>query len=122
MHLLLGVGGSEDAFRALNRTVAQVARTGDDLTIAVVENPDSEPDPAAIKERVEETVAEADVSASIEHLDGHAGSQLVERAETGEFDRLVLGGGQRSPMGKIEVGEIAEFVLLNSPITVTLIR
>ena len=122
MHLLLGVGGSEDAFRALDRTVAEVARTGDDLTVAVVENPDSEPEPAAIEERVRETVTEAGVSTSIEHLPGHAGSQLVEFAESGEFDRLVLGGGQRSPMGKIQVGEIAEFLLLNSPITVTLIR
>lgn len=122
MKLLLGIGGSDDAFRALERTVAEVARTGDDLTVAVVENEDSQPDLPAIERRVEEAVASADVSASVERVTGHAGSQLVEMAESGEFDRIVLGGGQRSPMGKIQVGEIAEFVLLNSPITVTLVR
>ena len=122
MKLLLGVGGSEDAFRAIERTVTEVARTGDDLTVAIVENDDADPDSAAIEERVDAALTDANVSASIEHLSGHAGSQLVEFAESGTFDRIVLGGGQRSPMGKIQIGDIAEFVLLNSPITVTLIR
>ena len=43
-------------------------------------------------------------------------------AEEEGFDQIVLGGGQTSPMGKINIGSIAEFVLLNSHITVKLVR
>jgi nucleotide-binding universal stress UspA family protein len=35
---------------------------------------------------------------------------------------VVIGGGEQSPMGKIRLGHIAEFVLLNSHVTVTLVR
>jgi hypothetical protein len=43
-------------------------------------------------------------------------------AETGGFDEIALGGGQTSPMGKINVGSIAEFVLLNARVSVRLVR
>jgi nucleotide-binding universal stress UspA family protein len=43
-------------------------------------------------------------------------------AEEHEFDKIVLGGGETSPMGKIQIGGIAEFVLLNSHVTVSLVR
>ncbi len=43
-------------------------------------------------------------------------------AESEEFDRIVLGGGGRSPLGKIQLGPIVEFVLLNAQTPVTLIR
>jgi len=49
-------------------------------------------------------------------------SALVNYAEQGEFDQLVIGGGTLSPMGKIQLGPITEFVLLNAPTTVKLVR
>ena len=61
-------------------------------------------------------------ASEVRHLSGDPGSQLVDVAEREGFDQIVLGGGQRSPMGKIKLGHIAEFVLLNSPVTVTLVR
>jgi nucleotide-binding universal stress UspA family protein len=122
MNILLGIGGSDDSFRALEQTVARAQAAGDNLTIAVLQNPESDRETDAIVERVQKVLDGADFAADLRHVSGDPGSQLVALAERGEFDQLVLGGGQRSPMGKIKLGHIAEFVLLNSPITVTLVR
>ncbi|WP_251329314.1 universal stress protein [Haloplanus pelagicus] len=122
MKLLLGIGGSDDSLRALERAVSRVAQTGDELTVAVLRNPATETDPETIERRVRAVLDDADVTAPVRHLDGDPGSRLVELAEQEGFDRIVLGGGETSPMGKIKLGGIAEFVLLNSHVSVTLIR
>lgn len=122
MRVLLGIGGSEDSFRALERTLERAAEAGDDLTVAVVENPDSEMAVEAVRDRVEALLGEAAVDAEVITLEGHAGSRLIEVAEQEGFDRLVLGGGKTSPLGKVTLGEIAEFVVLNANTSVTLVR
>ena len=122
MKLLLGIGGSDDSIRARERAVERVAETGDDLTVAILRNPATEVDPAAIEERARAVLDDAGVPASIRQLEGDPGSQLVDLAERDGFDRIVLGGGETSPMGKIKLGSIAEFVLLNSHVSVTLVR
>lgn len=122
MKVLLGIGGSEDSFRALEKAVARAEVAGDDLTIAVVENPESSPAPSEVRARAEEVLDESDLRADVRTLSGHPGSQLLELAEREGFDRIVLGGGETSPLGKVQLGSIAEFVLLNAKTTVTLIR
>lgn len=124
MHVLLGIGGTDDSYRALERVVERTRVTGDELTVAVLENPDSDVAPDEVERRVREVLAEAgfDDAVRVARLAGEPGPQLVEFAERGEFDRLALGGGQRSPMGKITLGGVAEYVLLNARVTVTLVR
>ena len=136
MKVLLGIGGSEDSYTALAEVVGRTRETGDDLTVAIVENPASEATPAEIETRVRETVAEAGLALSepdeadegseesitLRRVSGEPGPRLVEIAEREEFDRLVLGGGTRSPMGKLTLGQVAEYVLLNARVTVTLVR
>lgn len=122
MKVLLGIGGAEDSIRALERTVERSLAADDDLTVAIVDNPLSDWTPDEIEVRVEEVLAEADFGATVRHLEGDPGSRLIEVAESEGFDLIVLGGGQTSPMGKIKIGSIAEFVLLNSHTSVTLIR
>ncbi|WP_224267795.1 universal stress protein [Haloprofundus salinisoli] len=122
MKVLLGIGGSEDSYQALERTVERAVAADDDLTVAIVENPNSEATPEEIETRVREQLESAAIDAEIRHVEGDPGSSLVDLAESGGFDQLVLGGGQRSPMGKISIGGIAEFVLLNSHKTVKLVR
>lgn len=122
MKVLLGVGGSEDSIRAVEQTVSRAAAAGDELTIAVVENDDADPTREEVQARVEEILADAGVDAEIRHLEGDPGSRLVDTAEEEGFEQIVIGGGQTSPMGKINLGSIAEFVLLNSHVTVSLVR
>ncbi|MFC7202965.1 universal stress protein [Haloferax namakaokahaiae] len=122
MKVLLGIGGSDDSIRALEETAARAAKAGDDLSIAIVDNPAAERSKEYIEQTVSEVLSETGIDARIVHLEGDPGSELVDMAESEGYDQLVLGGGQTSPMGKIQIGGIAEFVLLNSHITVTLVR
>lgn len=122
MKKLLGIGGSEDSFRALDHAVERATVTGEALTVCIVENPATEIAPGAIEERVAGVLEDAPVAPEIRVVDGHPGAQLVEIAESEGFDEIVLGGGMRSPMGKIEVGNVAEYVVMNSRVTVKLVR
>ncbi|WP_132058945.1 universal stress protein [Halorussus amylolyticus] len=122
MNVLLGIGGSDDSIRALERTVSRAKAAGDELTVAILENPESDREPSNIETRVRDTLADAGFDAEVRHVSGDPGPELVDLAESDGYDQVVLGGGQRSPMGKIQLGHIAEFVLLNSPVTVTLVR
>ena len=122
MKVLLGIGGTEDSVRALERTVRRARRAGDDLTVAVVENPGSDRTPAEVERLVRDLLSETDLAADVRVLEGHPGSRLVELAESEGYDQIALGGGERSPMGKINLGGVAEFVLLNSQVTVKLVR
>lgn len=116
------MGGSDDSFRALDWALRRVPAAGDDLTVAVVENPESERNPDEIEAAVRDRLEEAGVEAAVVHLSGDPGSTLVEHAEAEGFDELVVGGGEESPMGKIRLGNVSEFILLNSRVTVTLVR
>ncbi|MFB6192197.1 MAG: universal stress protein [Haloarculaceae archaeon] len=124
MRLLLGIGGGDDSMRALEATVERARETGDELTVAVIENPDAARSTDELVERARARLDEAGVSAEIRTLEAgdQPGASLVELAETGGFDRLVLGGGEASPLGKIRLGPITEFVVLNATTTVTLVR
>ena len=122
MKVLLGIGGAEDSVPALEATVERARDAGDDLTVAIVDNPVAPRDPAEVEALVREVLAEAGLDAEVRHLEGDPGSRLVDVAEREGFDQVVLGGGETSPMGKIRIGSIAEFVLLNSHTTVTLVR
>jgi nucleotide-binding universal stress UspA family protein len=122
MKVLLGVGGSDDSVRALTRTVERAAAAGDDLTVAIVDNPQSRLSDEEIRSRVRDVLDDYGIEATVRRLEGDPGSRLVDVAEEEGFDQIVLGGGQTSPMGKINIGGIAEFVLLNSHITVKLVR
>jgi hypothetical protein len=53
MNVLLGVGGSDDGLTALDRTIARTVEAGDELTVAVVENPAAELSLEAVRDAVE---------------------------------------------------------------------
>jgi len=123
MDILLGVGGSELSYQALEETIDRAQATGDELTVAIFHNEEVSADADEIQARVEETLADSEFDATIRRLEGDSpGSELVSLAESEGFDRIVLGGGERSTLGKIQLGSIVEFVLLNSQTPVTLIR
>jgi len=121
MKLLFGLSADSDSLDALHRTVDRARSVGDDLTVAILKGPDVDGSLADMERRVSEAIG--DVSdVDLRTVEGHPGSRLVEIAEAEGFDRIVLGGGEQSPMGKIRIGSIAEFVLLNSHVSVTLLR
>ncbi|WP_276255663.1 universal stress protein [Halomontanus rarus] len=122
MNVLLGIEGSDESMKTLRSTIERTSDVGDELTVAVVEKPEAKRSQAEMCEQAETLLTEAGVDAELTMLEGDPGSALVEFAERGEFDQLVIGGGTESPMGKIRLGPITEFVLLNAPTTVKLVR
>lgn len=122
MKVLLAVGGTEGSHAALEEAIARVREAGDDLTVAVVEREDVPGSADEVEREVRERLDDSGLDVEIRRIEGHPGSQLVELADREEFDRLVLTGGERSPLGKIQLDEMIEFVLLNSETTVTLVR
>jgi nucleotide-binding universal stress UspA family protein len=122
MKVLLGIGGGDDSLRALERTVSRAVEAGDDLTVAIVDDPAADPPVDDVDGEVDRVLDAAGLDAEVRHVDGDAGSELVGIAESEGFDRIALGGGTTSPMGKIQLGPTAEFVLLNSHVTVSLVR
>ncbi|WP_135663267.1 universal stress protein [Halorhabdus rudnickae] len=122
MKVLLGVGGSENSRRALEETIERVQETGDELTVAIFNSEEIESTLTDIETDVRTALEDADVEATVRRITDHPGGELVQMADQEEFDRLVIGGGTRSPLGKIQLGSIAEFVVLNAETPVTLIR
>lgn len=121
MHVLVGVEGSEESRIALDRAVERAQAADDQLTVAVFTK--EEQSIEAIESWVTDRLDAGGIDAEIERLEtDHPASELVELAETGGFDQLVIGGGQQSPMGKLVLGSITEFVLLNAQLTVRLER
>ena len=119
MEVIVGVDGSERAMEALEEAVDRARVTGDSLTVAVYGGTDPVD---IVKTRVGDHLDTLGCDAPVVQLTGAPGSGLVERAEREEFDRIVLPGGTRSPLGKIQFDSTVEFVLLNAQTTVTLIR
>lgn len=122
MKVLLGIGGSVDAFRALDRTIELVGGTDTELTVAVLDNPAADASAASVETAVGSRLSAAGIDATVRRLEGDPGPALVTLAETEGYEEIVVGGGQESPLGKIDVGRIAEYVVLNAPVTVTLVR
>lgn len=123
MKVLLGIEGSEESMRTLEATIERTRDAGDELTVAVFEKPDTDQSLDEIEATVRDRLEGAGLDAVLERIEAdHPASALVQRAEAGGFDQLVIGGGTRSPMGKISLGEVTEFVLLNAQITVRVVR
>lgn len=119
MRVIVGVDGSESALAGLEAVRDRAREAGDEVTVAVYSTDGSLADAeASVRERLDELGFDA----AIETVEGDPGGRLVELVETEEYDRLVLAGGQTSPLGKIQLDSVIEFVLLNSHTTVTLVR
>ncbi|RQH01739.1 universal stress protein [Natrarchaeobius oligotrophus] len=122
MNVLVGLGGSDESDKTLRRTIERTQEVGDELTVAVLEKPETKRSQDEMYDVAARLLENERIDAEIVRLEGDPGSALVNYAEQGEYDQLVIGGGTLSPMGKIQLGPITEFVLLNAPTTVKLVR
>jgi nucleotide-binding universal stress UspA family protein len=118
MRFLVGADGSDRSLQAITETLERL-QDGDEVTVAVYATDD---DLDAVESQVRDHLDETEQSVELRRVTGDPGSTLVELAERDGYDRIVLAGGERSPLGKIQLGSVVEFVLLNARSTVTLVR
>lgn len=122
MRLLLGISGDDRSLETLDWAIERVTATGDDLTVALVDRSETDADRESVAETVRERLEMAGVSPDVRLLEGDAGGALVALAERGAYDQLAIPGRGRSPMGKIDLDRLEEYVLLNCTTTVTIVR
>jgi len=136
MRVLYGLWDADRPRRALATVAGRAAATGDDLVVAVLdrsegrfrdpevgrrESAEAHPDEELVA-NARETLDAAGVAPDVRVLSGDPAGSLVDLAEREGFDRIVLGGGKRSPMGKIEIDPVVQAVLTSSSVSVTVIR
>jgi len=122
MKVLLGIDGSDESMKTLRKTIDRTREAGDDLTVVVVPKEEAKRSQDEMAAEARDLVGEAGLDAEVRVVSGDPGSTLVDIAERESFDQLAIGGGTESPMGKIRLGTITEFVLLNANVTVRLVR
>lgn len=119
MRVLVGIEDTEHGITALEKTIERAEQTGDELTVAIYATEESlDETESAVRDRLE-TLG---VDCPVERIESNPGSRLVELAEREDYNQIVLSGGQRSPLGKIKLDDVHEFVLMNSRTTVKFIR
>lgn len=122
MQVLVGVDGTERSIGALEEAIERAQIADDEVTVAVFDDPSTNLNQEQAREAVRDVLEENGVDLPIREIDGDPGAQLVDLAEANDFDQVVIGDGTRSPMGKIRLDTIAQFVLFNSLVTVKLVR
>jgi nucleotide-binding universal stress UspA family protein len=120
MRVLVGIDGSDHSIHALDSVAERASEAGDEVTVAVYAGANStlQETEAAVRDQIETLGFEC----PIERIESDPGTRLVELAERDNYDQIVLSGGKRSPLGKIKLDDIHEFVLLNARTTVKLVR
>lgn len=122
MKVLLGHSGSALSWEAFHQTVERATAAGDSLTVALYDDDAVSDSLDDVESQVRAELEGRVIDADVRRLEGHVGGALVELADGEDFDRLVVAGGNRSALGKIQLGSVAEFVVLNAETPVTLIR
>jgi nucleotide-binding universal stress UspA family protein len=119
MRILVGIEDTDHGLTALETTVERAEQTGDELTVAVYTTDGAlDETVSAVRDHIETL----DIDCHVERIESNPGSRLVELAEREGYDQIVLPGGHRSPLGKIKLDDVHEFVLMNSQTTVKFIR
>ncbi len=134
--ILVAYDGSEGARRALAR-VPNLAREGDIVAVLGVEPPihggaasaadvagsaDSVADMrSALDEAIEELAGQG-VKAQILQLNGHVADEILDAAEAGNFDIVVIGSRNGRGLRRMVLGSISTKVAHDAPCDVYLVH
>ncbi|HUQ39830.1 MAG TPA: universal stress protein [Acidimicrobiales bacterium] len=119
--IIVGTDGSKTATKAVDQAVAVAESLGATLTIASAGKPE-----AARKVLDAETarLRDAPVPITTEVLEGDPAAALVERAELGEFDLLVVGNKGMTGVSRFTTGlvSVPNKVSHHAPVSLLIVR
>jgi nucleotide-binding universal stress UspA family protein len=117
--ILVGTDGSETASLAVQRAVDVAAAVGASLTVLCVDN---EERGRAVVEREAAKHADAGVDITPHVEQGDPASVLVELAEAGDYDLLVVGNKGMTGVSRFFLGSVPNKVSHHAPIALLIVR
>jgi len=117
--ILVGTDGSETASRAVDRAVEVARSLGASLTVFSV-GPASHASSVVTREAARH--GDSGVEIHTETASGDPASVLVERAEQGDVDLLVLGNKGMTGASRFLLGSVPNKVSHHAPVAVLIVR
>ena len=118
--ILVGTDGSQTATRAVDRAVEVASATGATLTILSAGRRDKA---QAVVEAEQTRLADAGVQLEAKVIEGDAASALVDEAENGGFDLLVVGNkGMTGASRFFTLGSVPNKVSHHAPCALLIVR
>lgn len=118
-HLLVGTDGSKTAAIAVDRAVEVARATGAELTIFSAGRPDST---RKVVDKEAARHAGSGVKIDTETAEGDAASCLIERAERGDIDLLVMGNKGMTGASRFLLGSVPNKVSHHAAVGVLIVR
>lgn len=116
--ILLAVDRDEARAKAQAATVADLPLDHDEVRVTLLHVFEDNPSGASVSQvaavrRAQERLEEAGYEVHFEETSGHPASEIVDVAEDGDYDLVVLAGRKRSATGKLLFGSTTQEVLLD---------
>jgi|APHM01.1.fsa_nt_gi Universal stress protein family. len=124
MEVLLGVAAAapDEATVEWAQTRSQTRKPADELELMLAVHGSDPSTRKTTAAQVRDRLEQAGAAVTVRLIESDPGPELVELAGAEECGCIVLQGGSRSPLGKVQLNDVVEFVVLNAHTTVTLVR
>ena len=118
-HVVIGVDDNEERAMACAKAVADLPGGAAETRVTVIhsftDNPSgaSAPQLASVRD-VTDFLEEQGIDVEVAESSGDPADQLLEAAQEGDADLIVVAGRKRSPTGKALFGSVTQSVILNA--------
>ena len=118
-HVVIGVDDNEERAMACAKAVADLPGGAAETRVTVIhsftDNPSgaSAPQLASVRD-VTDFLEEQGIDVEVTESSGDPADQLLEAAQEGDADLIVVAGRKRSPTGKALFGSVTQSVILNA--------
>jgi len=116
-----GEASVEDALAPLHWSLERRAGGGVELTVVLVGHTDG-PEAGSAEATARKLLRGAGRPEEVTRLPGSPDREVLRFLGRETFDEVVVSGGARTPAGKIRPSRLAERLLVNAPVTITLVR
>ena len=117
--ILVASDGSATAHKAVDRAVDVARQTGADVTILTVGRPDKA---GRIADEEAQRVATPDVAIATKTDDGDAAQIILDEAERGSYDLLVVGNKGMTGAGRFLLGSVPNKISHHAPCALLIVR